>query len=223
LGPIEERLKTINPAVQIFRCQQSKVDPQKLIGIKSFSLERTLEMDPEFLKTDAEHEHDPTVSSISTKFEGVLNVKKLNSWIGEIIQNMGANLFRYKGVLAVAGMKQKFVFQGVGMLFSGDFVKEVWAEGTKPECRFVFIGKNLDKKALMDGFMACQCSEELRFKVGDKVRARVGRVTPTSDGYQDGVVLKLWDEGNAYRIELQDQKKTNVWGPVDEDVFVKAP
>merc|ERR1712216_1070992 len=31
------------------------------------------------------------------------------------------------------------------------------------------------KKALIDGFMDCKCSEELRFKKGDKVRARVGK------------------------------------------------
>ena len=35
--------------------------------------------------------------------------------------------------------------------------------------------------------------------------------------------MKLWDNGNAYRIELQDAAKTNVWGPIDEDAFVKAP
>ena len=34
--------------------------------------------------------------------------------------------------------------------------------------------------------------------------------------------MKLWDQGNAYRIELQDAKKTNVYGPVDENVCVKA-
>merc|ERR1712070_1166386 len=58
LAPIEERLKKINPSVQIYRCTQSKVDPKNLIGIKAFSLEKTLEMDPEFLNVDGEHEHD---------------------------------------------------------------------------------------------------------------------------------------------------------------------
>ena len=43
-------------------------------------------------------------------------------WISGILQEMGANLFRYKGVLSVAGMDEKFVFQGVGMLFSGGFI-----------------------------------------------------------------------------------------------------
>lgn len=216
LAPIEERLRAINPTAEIFRCQQSKVNPARLIGINSFSLEKTLEMDPEFLNTEGEHEHDPTVSSTSTKFEGFLNVAKLNNWIDEIIQSMGANLFRYKGVLNVAGMNQKFVFQGVGMLFSGGFVDSEWAEGEIRESRFVFIGKNLDKKALLDGFMDCKCTEELRFKVGDNVLARTGRTE-----YSAGTVIKLWDDGNAYRIQLHDKEKTEVWGPIDEDSFVK--
>jgi hypothetical protein len=200
------------------------VDPKSLIGIKAFKLEKTLEMDPEFLNTDGEHEHDPRVSSTSTKFEGFLNVKKLKMWIDEIIQTMGANLFRYKGVLSVAGMEKKFVFQGVGMLFSGGFIDAVWAPGEKRECRFVFIGRDLDKKALIDGFMDCKCSEELRFKKGDKVRARVGKAMQDemADGYCAGLVIQTWDAGNAYRIELQNEQKTNVWGPIDEDTFVKA-
>ena len=145
LPPIEERLKKINPAAQIIRCQQSKVDPKQLIGISAFKLEKTLEMDPEFLNTEGEHEHDPRVSSTSTKFEGFLNVKKLDRWISEIIQTMGANLFRYKGVLSVAGRDNKFVFQGVGMFFSGCFVEATWGPDEKRENRFVFIGRDLDK------------------------------------------------------------------------------
>ena len=76
---------------------------------------------------------------------------------------------------------------------------------------------------LIDGFMACKCSDKLRFAVGDSVRAKVGKhplVGP--DGYVPGKIIKVWDDGNAYRIELQDDKKTNVWGPIDEDSFVKA-
>ena len=84
LAPIEARIKTINPTAQIFRCQQSMVDPKQMIGISAFKLEKTLEMDPEFLNTDGEHEHDPRVSSTSTKFEGYLNIKKLDAWISKM-------------------------------------------------------------------------------------------------------------------------------------------
>ena len=47
------------------------------------------------------------------------------------MRNKGEDLFRYKGVLAVKGMDQKFVFQGVHMLFGGGFSSEVapWKEG----------------------------------------------------------------------------------------------
>ena len=224
LPPIEERLKKINPSAKIYRCQQSKVDPKHLIGINSFNLEKTLEMDPEFLDTEGEHEHDPRVSSTSTKFEGFLNVEKLSTWISQIIQEMGADLFRYKGVLSVAGMDKKFVFQGVGMLFSGGFVDECWKEGETRECRFVFIGRDLDKQLLMDGFMACKCSEELRFAIGAEVLARVGgHPSADSNGYCKGKVIKHWDDGNCYRIELADDTGTQVWGPIDEDQYVKAP
>ena len=47
---------------------------------------------------------------------------------------------RYKGVLAVKGEDKKFVFQGVGMMFSGGFVDTVWKPEETRECRFVFIG-----------------------------------------------------------------------------------
>merc|ERR1712216_873726 len=106
------------------------------------------EMDPEFLNTENEHVHDDTVSSVAFNFPGLeLNVNKLHMWIGGLMQELGTELFRYKGVLAVKNMKKKFVFQGVHMMFSGTFVDEqCWKDGEERECRFVFIGKNLKQK-----------------------------------------------------------------------------
>lgn len=213
LAAIEKRLKSLTPFAEIFRASHSKVDPKKLINLKSFSLERVLEFDPSFLDTEGEHEHDSTISSVSCNFRGMVNQTHLQDWISEVLQDMGANLYRYKGLLAVAGDKRKFVFQGVGMLFSGDFSNQEWKEDEK-ECRFVFIGKNLDKEFLQEGILACQCTEELRFKVGDKVYANVGEWVP-------GTILKLWDDGCPYRIKLDDGDDTNVYGPVDNDIYVR--
>ena len=215
LMAIEKRLRELTPVAEIYRAQHSKVDPKKLINLKSFSLQRVLDFDPEFLNTDGEHEHDPHIGSVSCKFEGLVNQNHLQDLIGEVIRDMGANLYRYKGLLAAAGDKRKFVFQGVGMLFSGAFSNQVWRDDEKKECRFVFIGKDLDKEFLKEGFMACKCTEDLRFKVGDKVYANVGK-------WVEGRVIKLWDEGSPYRIELQDADKTNVYGPVDSDIYVRA-
>ena len=113
---VESRIKSINNFAPIYQTENSLIDPKELIDIGSFDLERTLE-DPEFLDTESEHEHDQSVTSTSARFLGELNVNKLERWIGELMREKGQDLFRYKGVLAVKGMDQKFVFQGVHMLF----------------------------------------------------------------------------------------------------------
>lgn len=216
LGEVETRIKSINRFAPMYHTENSIIDPNELINIGSFDLERTLEMDPEFLDTDAEHEHDERVTSTSSRFEGALNVNKLESWIGDLMQSKGEDLFRYKGVLAVEGMDQKFVFQGVHMLFGGGFSSEVapWKEGEARECRFVFIGRDLDHEELQSGLMECR-AEELRFNVGDMVYANIGEFT-------EGKILKCWDEGNPYRVEIQNEEKSNVWVPIDSDDYVRV-
>ena len=213
---VESRIKSINNFAPIYQTENSLIDPKELIDIGSFDLERTLEMDPEFLDTESEHEHDQSVTSTSARFLGELNVNKLERWIGELMREKGQDLFRYKGVLAVKGMDQKFVFQGVHMLFGGDFSKEIglWKKDEDRECRFVFIGRNLDHEELQKGLMEC-LAEELRFNVGDKVYANIGEFT-------EGRILKCWDEGNPYRVEIQNDEKSNVWVPIDNDHFVRS-
>ena len=129
---------------------------------------------------------------------------------------MSEDLFRYKGVLAVKGMDQKFVFQGVHMLFSEPLAKRLHhgGKGEKRECRFVFIGKNLDEKALEQGLIDCK-AEDLRFNVGDTVYANIGE-------FAEGKILKCWDQGNPYRVEIQNEEKSNVWVPIDNDDYVRS-
>ena len=216
LANVESRIKSINGFAPIFHTQNSIIDPKELINIGAFDLEKTLEMDPEFLDTESEHEHDERVTSTSMKFEGELNVNKLERYIGKLMREDGENLFRYKGVLAVKGVDEKYVFQGVHMLFGGDYSRDIglWKEGETRECRFVFIGKDLDHEALQKGLLECQ-AEELRFNVGDTVYANIGEFT-------EGRILRTWDEGNPYRVEIQNEEKSNVWVPIDNDDYVRA-
>lgn len=218
LKQVEGRIKSINAFAPIYHTENSLIDPSNLINIGSFDLERTLEMDPEFLDTDAEHEHDQRVTSISSRFDGELNVNKLSRWVSALMQEKGEDLFRYKGVLAVKGTDEKFVFQGVHMLFGGDFSRDIglWKDGETRECRFVFIGRDLDHEDLEKGLLECK-AEELRFNVGDTVYANLGH----SD-FSEGIVLKCWDEGNPYRVEIQNEEKSNVWVPIDNDDYVRA-
>ncbi len=216
LAKIESEVRKLNPTTSIIRCQHAKVEPKQLLNIQAFELDRVLDFDPEFLGEDQEHQHDETVTSVSCRIKGNVNESMLSQWIQRLITEDGANLYRYKGILSVKGREKKFIFQGVGMLFSGNFSDMDWGvPESERENIFVFIGKNLDHDWLRDCFKACVVSDKLRFKVGDEVQCNIG-------SFVDGIIVKQWDDGNAYRIEVQDGKKTNVWAPIDVDTYVRA-
>ena len=67
---------------------------------------------------------------------------------------------------------------------------------------------------LEQGFLDCK-AEDLRFNVGDTIYANIGEFTK-------GKILKCWDEGNPYRVEIQNAKKTNFWVPIDDDRYVRS-
>jgi G3E family GTPase len=67
----------------------------------------------------------------------------LEDWIADLLEEHGDDLLWYKGVISVAGVDRKYVFQGVHTLFYGRF-SDPWSPNEKRESRFVFIGKNLD-------------------------------------------------------------------------------
>ncbi|WP_438479929.1 CobW family GTP-binding protein [Oleiharenicola lentus] len=104
-----------------------------------------------------EHSHDEEVSSVGIQLEGECDGKVLNEWISKLLQTKGGDIFRMKGVLVVKGTKKRLVFQGVHMLFDAKFDRE-WKDGENRTNTLVFIGKNLDRAALTEGFKACFAS-----------------------------------------------------------------
>jgi len=159
-----------------------------------------------------DHVHDFRVSSVSFLLDEEVSIGLVQEWIGELLQTKANDLFRYKGILAVKGNDRRFVFQGVHMMFTGDFMSK-WGPDDKKQSRFVIIGKNLDKAELEAQFRAC-IPPPLRFDVGDAVEARV------QGGYQAAKVIKLWDEGNPYRVKL-DEDGVEVWAPEDLNAYIR--
>jgi len=89
------------------------------MGIRAFSLDRVLEMDAGFLRDDQNHEHDSTVSSVGISCDGECELAKLNVWVAQLLKERGTDIFRMKGVLAVQGVAEPYVFQGIHMIFGG--------------------------------------------------------------------------------------------------------
>lgn len=100
-----------------------------------------------------DHEHDEEVSSVGITLGGDLDIEKFNPWLSELLQTKGPDIFRMKGVLSIAGMDRRVVFQGVHMLFDHQ-PDRPWGDEPR-ENKLIFIGRHLDRDALTEGFRAC--------------------------------------------------------------------
>jgi G3E family GTPase len=103
-----------------------------------------------------EHSHDEEVASVGITLPGELDGKRLNDWIGGLLAKKGPDIFRCKGVLAVRGSDKRLVFQGVHMTFDAKF-DQPWGGAPRANI-FVFIGRNLNREELINGFKACMVS-----------------------------------------------------------------
>jgi G3E family GTPase len=112
--------------------------------------ERTAEFEREF-KPD--HEHDEEVSSVGITVPGDLDKRKFNQWMSTLLQTQGTDIFRMKGVLSLKGETDRFVFQGVHMLFDGR-PDRPWKNAERRN-QLIFIGRNLDRSQLNEGFRSC--------------------------------------------------------------------
>merc|ERR1711988_105029 len=154
LVEVERRIRMINEKVPIKRTTNSEVQMDFILGIRGFSLDKIIEMDDAFLADGHDHQHDSRVSSVGIDLPGEVVQQKLNEWISWLLKEKGVDLFRSKGVLAVKGMKEKFVFQAIHMLFANS-QEGAWGPDEERRCKMVFIGKNLNREELTSGFMKC--------------------------------------------------------------------
>ncbi len=103
-----------------------------------------------------DHEHDEEVTSVGITLPGDLQLEKLNGWLSLLLREQGQDIFRMKGVLSVRGWDQRYVFQGVHMLFDGR-PDRPWGN-EKRHNKMIFIGRKLDRASLENGFRECLAS-----------------------------------------------------------------
>jgi G3E family GTPase len=157
LEELEKRIRSMNAIAKIYRTQNAELEMEALLGVKAFDLDRALEIEPEFLEHhhDHDHDHDDTVTSVAIVEPGSIDGEKLNTWLSGLLQTKGSDIFRMKGILNIAGESDRFVFQGVHMLFEGK-PDRPWKTGETPKNELVFIGRNLDAVELKASFLACK-------------------------------------------------------------------
>jgi len=181
IANLHSRLMHMNPRAPIKAITQGLVPLNEVLDLKGFNLNAKLDIDPHFLgaeehdHTDCGHDHShdhadhdhadhghqhhdhaghtDRIQSFVFRSERPFDSKKLEDFLGGILEVFGEKMLRYKGVLYVKGSARKVVFQGVHQMLGSDLAGP-W--GTEPkQTRMVFIGIDLPKDTLMAGLEGC--------------------------------------------------------------------
>ena len=155
LESVETRIRKINPYAKIIRTARCDAPLEEVVGLNAFSLDRVLEVEPDFLDSDHDHEHDDDITRVSFVSETPLDFEKFQSWFGKVLQTRGQDILRSKGILDFDGLDERYVFQGVHMLMDGSPMGE-WPKDKPKSSRVVFIGRDIENMGLKEGFEACK-------------------------------------------------------------------
>jgi len=182
LSEVIRRIREINILAPVKETQHASVPLDFVLDVNGFDLDRAAELDPAFRPKEKkssgccgsscshddhshdhshdhdhhhhDHEHEHGVVSVGFEISEAMDIQKLQAWIQVLTMTMATSLYRYKGVLAIEGEDRRYLFQGIHMLFEGRMDRP-WRNEESRVSRFVFIGKDLNREILTDGFMAC--------------------------------------------------------------------
>jgi G3E family GTPase len=144
----------MNPRAHQKKVHFGEADIKEILDIRGFNLNAALDIDPDFLKEETHHHHDEDVQSFVWRDSRPLNMEKIETFLSLMVQNYGADLLRYKGVLNVQGEPRRMIFQGVHMLMGGTPGKP-WTPGEARESVMVFIGRKLPRRLFEEGLAYC--------------------------------------------------------------------
>ncbi|WP_144113136.1 CobW family GTP-binding protein [Paraburkholderia sp. BCC1886] len=148
-------IATLNPTARLDFTTHSAIDVSGLLGVRSFSLDNLLAVEPDLLDEGAhDHEHDDSIASCAFVMPGEVDPERFNRWVNGLVQNHGAQLLRMKGVLNMRGEGRRLYFHSVHMLMDSRFGK-AWARDEMRESRFVMIGRGIDAAAMREGLLDC--------------------------------------------------------------------
>ncbi len=172
LKEIEARIRGINPYAKLHRTQRSQIALDEVLGQNAFDLDRILDIEPQFLETEDDHDHgdgrdhhnhdhgglkhyhDEEMQSLSFRTDKPLSPDKFFPWMQQLVAEDGPSILRCKGILSFKDDPERFVLQGVHMILDGDHQRE-WKPGEKRESRLVFIGRVLPEEKIRNGFESC--------------------------------------------------------------------
>lgn len=154
LGEAEKLIRGINGVAKMFKTQKCSLPISDVLGISAFDLQDRVKIDPSIMVEYHEHSHDDEIQSIYIEEKRPLDLEKLNKFMALLVNELGEQVLRSKGVLHIKDNPLRVVFQGVHMTVGSSPDRE-WAAGEERKTQMVFIGRHLPRDVLAEGLALC--------------------------------------------------------------------
>jgi G3E family GTPase len=187
---VEQRIRKINEAAPVLRSNHAQVDLARILSVGGFAPAAQLVDENDFFgeykhvcsdACDHEHAthdddhhhgrgegeravqghaHDPAVGSVSLFFDEAFDRARLDTYLNHLLAAQGDDIFRLKGILAIAGDDRRHVLQGVHRILDMR-PADGWGSA-RPSSKMVFIGRHLDQRSLRSGLSRCLVAPSVR-------------------------------------------------------------
>lgn len=153
-------ISSINPGAKVLSTSFSSVDDTDFLDQFAFNVAQTEKTVSEFrnntapplatllhrLKLGGDRKLIHDISTVAIAIPGSFAIESFNFWMQNYLYFNNKTVYRVKGIMSMAEVENKVVFQAV----RGDFMIEegsAW-EGENRYCKLIFIGKNLNREQL---------------------------------------------------------------------------
>ena len=157
---VSQRLRQINPRAALAAVHFGHTPLSELIDVRGFNLNAVLDIDPGFLAGHHHHHHaKDRIGSFVFRSEQSFDDRRLQDFLCAIARVYGPDLLRYKGVLSIAGLPYRVIFQGVHELMGASAGAE-WADDELRLSTMVFIGRDLPIEIIEQGMTQSLCRDD---------------------------------------------------------------
>jgi G3E family GTPase len=135
-GPLEERLRRLNPTADVVAAAHGDVDPERLLTARRRLRDLPLE----------EHDHRDEYRAVTLALDEQLDWTAFGIWLTMLLQARGGEILRVKGLLDVGGAGP-LLLNGVQHVVHPPEHLEAWPDGDR-RSHLVFIGRGLQRAPL---------------------------------------------------------------------------
>ncbi|MGK5080766.1 CobW family GTP-binding protein [Janthinobacterium sp. HLX7-2] len=153
LAALRQRLIAINCRASMQKVSFGNVPLRDILNIRGFNLNAIVELEPDFLG-ELGHRHGDGVQSFVYHQAHAFDLLQVENFLDAVVQLIGTQLMRYKGILNIADTPCRAVFQGVHMLM-GSELGAPWRDGETRASKMIFIGRDLPQDMLIRGLDRC--------------------------------------------------------------------